>query len=87
MRANYAKAIHGALKLRYALLVLFFDGLGATVWTYQHVPTGFIPQEDQRFLMVIVQAPPGFSLTYTTHWRTARRPSLPPTRTSLGLSP
>jgi HAE1 family hydrophobic/amphiphilic exporter-1 len=30
------------------------------------VPTGFIPQEDQSFLMVIVQAPPGSSLTYTS---------------------
>ena len=65
LSANYAKAIHGALRLRYVLLVLFFAGLGATVWTYQHVPTGFIPQEDQSFLMVIVQAPPGSSLAYT----------------------
>ncbi len=62
---TYAKAIHGALKLRYVLLVLFFAGLGATVWIYQHVPTGFIPQEDQGFLMVVVQAPPGSSLAYT----------------------
>jgi len=65
MSATYAKAIHGALKLRFALLALFFAGMGATVWTYQHVPTGFIPQEDQSFLMVIVQAPPGSSLAYT----------------------
>jgi HAE1 family hydrophobic/amphiphilic exporter-1 len=62
----YAKSIHIALRLRYALLALFFVGLGATVWTYQHVPTGFIPQEDQSFLMVVVQAPPGSSLAYTT---------------------
>jgi len=64
--ATYAKSIHLALKLRYLLLVVFFAGLGATVWMYQHVPTGFIPQEDQSFLMVIVQAPPGSSLAYTT---------------------
>ena len=32
---------------------------------YQHVPTGFIPQEDQGYMMVIVQAPPGSSLAYT----------------------
>jgi HAE1 family hydrophobic/amphiphilic exporter-1 len=64
---TYAKAIHGALKLRYALLIIFFIGLGATVWTYQHVPTGFIPQEDQGYLMVIVQAPPGSSLAYTNN--------------------
>ena len=63
---NYAKVVHVALRLRYVLLVLFFVGLAATVWIYQAVPTGFIPQEDQGYLMVIVQAPPGSSLTYTT---------------------
>jgi len=66
LASSYAKSIHVALQLRYLLLLLFFAGLGATVWTYQHVPTGFIPQEDQSFLMVIVQAPPGSSLSYTT---------------------
>ena len=62
---TYGKAIHVGLRLRYLLLLVFFAGLGATVWVYQHVPTGFIPQEDQSFLMVIVQAPPGSSLAYT----------------------
>ena len=84
---NLRQAIHGALQLRYVLLLLFFAGLGATVWIYQHVPTGFIPQEDQSFLMVIVQAPPGSSLAYTTRWPTARRPSSPPIPTSPGPSP
>ncbi len=63
---TYAKIIHVALRLRYVLLVVFFVGLGATVWIYQRVPTGFIPQEDQGFLFGIVQAPPGSSLAYTT---------------------
>ena len=66
LASTYAKSIHVALQLRYLLLLVFFAGLGATVWVYQHVPTGFIPQEDQSFLMVIVQAPPGSSLAYTT---------------------
>jgi hydrophobic/amphiphilic exporter-1 (mainly G- bacteria), HAE1 family len=62
---TYARIIHVALRLRYVLLAMFFVGLGATVWTYRQVPTGFIPQEDQSFLMGIVQAPPGSSLAYT----------------------
>ena len=66
LASSYARSIHVALQLRYLLLVLFFAGLGATVWIYGHVPTGFIPQEDQGYLMVIVQAPPGSSLAYTT---------------------
>src|ERR1035438_2969487 len=66
LASAYAKSIHIALRLRYALLVVFFAGLGATVWIYGHVPTGFIPQEDQGYMMVIIQAPPGSSLAYTT---------------------
>ncbi len=63
---TYGKTIHGALKVRYVLLLVFFLGLYATVRMYRTVPTGFIPQEDQGFLMCIVQAPPGSSLAYTT---------------------
>ena len=66
LASTYAKSIHVALQLRYVLLLIFVAGLGATVWVYQHVPTGFIPQEDQGYLMVIIQAPPGSSLAYTT---------------------
>jgi HAE1 family hydrophobic/amphiphilic exporter-1 len=63
---TYAKIIHVALQLRYVLLVVFVAGLAATVWIYNRVPTGFIPQEDQGYLIGIVQAPPGSSLAYTT---------------------
>jgi len=63
---TYGKTVHLALQLRYVLLLVFFAGLWATVFVYQRVPTGFIPQEDQGYLFVIVQAPPGSSLTYTT---------------------
>jgi hydrophobic/amphiphilic exporter-1 (mainly G- bacteria), HAE1 family len=63
---TYARIIHGALQLRYLLLLVFFAGLAATVWMYRRVPTGFIPQEDQGYLMTLIQAPPGSSLAYTT---------------------
>ncbi len=63
---TYAKAIHLALRLRYVILILFFAGLGAAGWMYRHVPTGFIPQEDQGYLIGIVIAPPGASLSYTS---------------------
>jgi HAE1 family hydrophobic/amphiphilic exporter-1 len=64
---TYGRMIHIALRIRYLLLVVFFAGLGATVWMYNHVPTGFIPQEDQGYFLVIVQAPPGSSLAYTAN--------------------
>jgi HAE1 family hydrophobic/amphiphilic exporter-1 len=66
LSSAYAKSIHVALRLRYLLLIVFFAGLGSAVWMYLHVPTGFIPQEDQGYLMIVVQAPPGSSMAYTT---------------------
>ena len=66
MGRTYGKIIHVALRLRYLILLVFIAGLGATMWMYQRVPTGFIPQEDQGYLIGVVQAPPGASLAYTT---------------------
>lgn len=64
--STYAKAIHVALRLRYLILLLFFAGLGGAAWMYNTVPTGFIPQEDQGYLIGLVIAPPGASLSYTS---------------------
>jgi hydrophobic/amphiphilic exporter-1 (mainly G- bacteria), HAE1 family len=66
LASTYAKAIHLALRLRYLILLLFVGGLASAGWMYQHVPTGFIPQEDQGFLIGLVIAPPGASLSYTS---------------------
>jgi hydrophobic/amphiphilic exporter-1 (mainly G- bacteria), HAE1 family len=66
MGRTYARIIHVALRLRYVLLLLFFAGLAATAYVYIHVPTGFIPQEDQNYLICVLQTPPGASLNYTT---------------------
>ena len=64
---GYASAIHGVLRIRWVMIVLFFVGLFGAYWEYNHVPTAFVPQEDQGFLMMLVQAPQGASLAYTTH--------------------
>src|SRR5262249_43984470 len=64
---GYGKAICRVLKYRYAMIVLFVAGLATTAYMYQHVPTGFVPQEDQNYFIVVVQAPPGASLSYTTN--------------------
>ncbi len=64
---GYARAIHGVLRLRWIMLLFFIVGLGAAAWEYQHVPTAFVPEEDQGYIMILVQAPQGASLGYTTH--------------------
>jgi hydrophobic/amphiphilic exporter-1 (mainly G- bacteria), HAE1 family len=62
----YGKAVSKALKFRYAMIVLFLLALLATGFMYLRVPTGFVPQEDQNYFIVLVQAPQGASLAYTT---------------------
>jgi len=61
----YQSTVRRALDWRLASLLVFFALLGCTYWVYQRVPRAFIPEDDQGYLMFIVQAPQGASLTYT----------------------
>ena len=65
--AAYGTVITRVLKYRYVVVTLFLIGLAVTGYMYVHVPTGFVPQEDQNYFIVVVQAPPGASLSYTTN--------------------
>ena len=62
----YARAVTFVVRVRYAMLALFIAALAATAFMYTHVPTAFIPQEDQSYFLIIVQTPPGASLSYTS---------------------
>jgi HAE1 family hydrophobic/amphiphilic exporter-1 len=63
----YTISARKAIRMRYVVLVMFFVGLAATYLVYSRVPTGFVPDEDQGWFMVLVQGPPGASLEYTSH--------------------
>jgi HAE1 family hydrophobic/amphiphilic exporter-1 len=62
----YARAVTFVVRIRYVMLVIFLCALAATAFMYTHVPTAFIPQEDQSYFLIIVQTPPGASLSYTS---------------------
>lgn len=62
----YGWVTHRMLRFRYAVLLVFIAGLASTVYLYTHVPTAFVPSEDQNYLLCIVQTPPGASLSYTS---------------------
>jgi len=62
---GYRAVLHHVLRHKLAMAILFFVGLGATYLVVRHVPTGFVPDEDQGYFIVVVQAPPGASLSYT----------------------
>ncbi len=53
------------VNVKTVVVLVFAALLGATVWLYRAVPTGFVPDEDQGYIMVLIQAPPGASLDYT----------------------
>ncbi len=61
----YRHSLLHILKWRFAAFLAFLAALGCTYWLYQKVPRAFLPDDDQGYLMVIVQAPQGASLEYT----------------------
>jgi hydrophobic/amphiphilic exporter-1 (mainly G- bacteria), HAE1 family len=65
MTGGYRRLLHHLLDYKLAMVVLFFAGLGATYVVLRHVPLGFVPDEDQGYLIIVIQAPSGASLTYT----------------------
>jgi hydrophobic/amphiphilic exporter-1 (mainly G- bacteria), HAE1 family len=62
---GYRGLLHHVLKYKLVMVVLFFAGLGATYVVLKHVPTGFVPDEDQGYFIIVIQAPSGASLEYT----------------------
>ncbi len=62
---GYRTVLHHVLNYKMAMVVLFFAGLGATYFVLQHVPRGFVPDEDQGYFIIVIQAPSGASLSYT----------------------
>jgi HAE1 family hydrophobic/amphiphilic exporter-1 len=63
--SGYVRVLGGLMRVRWAMAVVFVAALGLTYWVYTRVPQSFVPEEDQGWLMMIVQAPAGASLEYT----------------------
>jgi HAE1 family hydrophobic/amphiphilic exporter-1 len=62
----YRNAVRHVIGWRLAALVVFIAALGLTYWIYNKVPRAFIPEDDQGYIIIAVQAPQGASLQYTT---------------------
>jgi hydrophobic/amphiphilic exporter-1 (mainly G- bacteria), HAE1 family len=65
MTNGYRRLLHHILEYKVAMTVLFFAGLGLTYFVFTRVPTGFVPDEDQGYFIIVIQAPSGASLEYT----------------------
>ncbi len=62
---GYRALLHHLLKHKLAMTVLFFAGLGLAYFVFTRVPAGFVPDEDQGYFIIVIQAPSGASLEYT----------------------
>jgi len=62
----YVRQVKRTLNWRTAMAVLFVLGLWATWGVFTRVPSSFVPDEDEGYIMAIIQAPAGASLEYTT---------------------
>ncbi|HXA83382.1 MAG TPA: multidrug efflux RND transporter permease subunit [Methylomirabilota bacterium] len=63
--AIYQGAVKRVAENRVPALLVFAVVLAGAIFLYLRIPQGFIPEDDQGYLMVIVQAPQGASLAYT----------------------
>jgi hydrophobic/amphiphilic exporter-1 (mainly G- bacteria), HAE1 family len=63
----YHATLHKVLEWKYVVLLAFTLTLGLTYLLYNRIPQGFIPEDDQGYLIVVVQTPQGASLQYTSH--------------------
>jgi HAE1 family hydrophobic/amphiphilic exporter-1 len=63
----YQTSLRRLIPYKWAVVAVFLLGLSFTYWYYQRVPRGFVPQEDQGWFIVLVQAPDGASLDYTAN--------------------
>ena len=65
VEAGYAWCVRQLVKVWW-LVFLAFAGLAVlTAWWYQQIPTGFLPEEDQGYVIVAVQLPDSASLDRT----------------------
>jgi HAE1 family hydrophobic/amphiphilic exporter-1 len=62
---GYRALLHHVLEYKLVMVVLFFAGLALTYLVFTRVPTGFVPDEDQGYFIIVIQAPAGASLEYT----------------------
>jgi len=62
---GYVRALRTFLRFEVLALILFAAGLGLAYLVFKRVPQGFVPSEDQGYLIVAIQAPTGASLEYT----------------------
>ncbi|MEM9941237.1 MAG: multidrug efflux RND transporter permease subunit [Planctomycetota bacterium] len=61
----YAGTVSRILRVSFVMMFVYMGLLGATWFGFTRVPGGFIPAQDQGYLIIAIQLPPGASLDRT----------------------
>ena len=62
---RYAWLTHRLLRVAMLMLLIYAGLIALTVVQFRATPTGFIPEQDQGYLITVYQLPPGASVTRT----------------------
>jgi HAE1 family hydrophobic/amphiphilic exporter-1 len=65
MSRGYGGMTRRLVRMGAVVLVVYAGLIALTAWEFDRAPTGFIPQQDQGYLITVVQLPPGSSLART----------------------
>ncbi|QDU07424.1 efflux RND transporter permease subunit [Gimesia aquarii] len=61
----YSRVISRVLHMSFVVLLMYAGLLGLTYFGFTQVPTGFIPQQDQGYVIIAIDLPDGASLDRT----------------------
>jgi hydrophobe/amphiphile efflux-1 (HAE1) family protein len=61
----YARVVSRVVRAGALMMLLYVGLLGLTGFGFTQVPTGFVPAQDQGYLIVAIQTPPGANLERT----------------------
>jgi hydrophobe/amphiphile efflux-1 (HAE1) family protein len=65
LSAGYGALTRRLMRVAVLALVVYAGLIGLTGWQFVRAPTGFIPSQDQGYLITVLQLPPGASLART----------------------
>jgi hydrophobe/amphiphile efflux-1 (HAE1) family protein len=63
---RYGRFTARAVRMLAIIGIVYAGLIGLTAWRFAETPTGFIPAQDQGYLIAVLQMPPGTSLERTT---------------------
>ncbi len=65
MSGGYAGLTRRAVRMTLIVMIVYAGLIGLTVQQFRAAPTGFIPEQDQGYLITVIQLPAGSSLART----------------------